>query len=121
VRRGNLAANACLALRHDGITEAEILKAYTDLELAALDEHDAPGIDGFRASLDELLGVRPVERLPHGEIVRQLASTAENFRVLVLKSRTRLPYTSVFLQLDCAYWSDDAEARLRARLGRPAR
>ena len=25
-----------------------------------------------------------------------------------------IPYTSVFLQLDCKYWSADAEQRLRA-------
>jgi len=33
--------------------------------------------------------------------------------VLVLKTRMAIPYTSVFLQLDCQYWSADSEARLR--------
>lgn len=29
-----------------------------------------------------------------------------------------LPYTSVFLQLDCAYWKREAEQQLRARMAR---
>jgi hypothetical protein len=29
-----------------------------------------------------------------------------------------LPYTSVFLQLDCGYWSADAERRLREAMAR---
>jgi hypothetical protein len=28
-----------------------------------------------------------------------------------------LPYTSVFLQLDCGYWSPEAEKRLRTTMG----
>ena len=27
-----------------------------------------------------------------------------------------IPYTSVFIQLNCKYWSDAAEARLRAKM-----
>jgi hypothetical protein len=39
----------------------------------------------------------------------------------VIKTTAAVPYTSVFLRLDCAYWSDDAERRLRAALAaRPA-
>jgi hypothetical protein len=30
------------------------------------------------------------------------------------------PYTSVFLQLDCAYWNADSEAELRRALPTPA-
>jgi hypothetical protein len=36
--------------------------------------------------------------------------------VLILKTSATIPYTSVFLQLNCRYWSDDAEARLRAAM-----
>jgi hypothetical protein len=27
-----------------------------------------------------------------------------------------IPYTSVFIRLDCKYWSADAEKRLRAKM-----
>jgi hypothetical protein len=35
-----------------------------------------------------------------------------------------IPYTSVFIRLDCKYWSADAEKRMRARMAaaeQPAR
>jgi hypothetical protein len=35
------------------------------------------------------------------------------FHILILKSTLRVPYTSVFLRLDCKYWSDSAENQLR--------
>jgi hypothetical protein len=27
-----------------------------------------------------------------------------------------VPYTSVFIRLNCKYWSDDAEKRMRAKM-----
>jgi len=36
--------------------------------------------------------------------------------VLVLKTTMTIPYSSVFIRLDCKYWSADAEKRLRARM-----
>jgi hypothetical protein len=36
----------------------------------------------------------------------------------VLKTRMTIPYTSVFLRLDCGYWSDEQEKRLREKMGK---
>jgi len=33
--------------------------------------------------------------------------------VLVIKTPLALPYTSVFVQLDCGYWTPEAEQQLR--------
>jgi hypothetical protein len=38
--------------------------------------------------------------------------------VLILKTNLRLPYTSVFIELDCGYWSPEAERRLRDKMER---
>jgi hypothetical protein len=38
------------------------------------------------------------------------------FRVLIVKTNMTIPYTSVFLELDCAYWNADAEKRLRSAI-----
>ena len=40
------------------------------------------------------------------------------FNVLLLKTDMVLPYTSVFLQLDCGYWNAEKEQRLRDALGK---
>ena len=42
--------------------------------------------------------------------------SSKTFRVLIIKTTLTIPYTSVFLQLDCAYWSAAAESRLRAKM-----
>jgi hypothetical protein len=86
---------------------------YTDAELPAVAERDAPGITQYRKELTELLGKRPVNVIPHEQVIAKLDKAGETFRVLILKTTLTVPYTSVFLQLDCAYWNADAEKRLR--------
>lgn len=90
--------------------------ALVDVELDAVAEADAPGIAAYRGRLGKLLQGQHVERLPHEEIIRRLDEAGRVFRVLVIKTNMTLPYTSVFLPLQCGYWSADKEARLRATL-----
>ena len=40
----------------------------------------------------------------------------KNFNILVLKTNMTIPYASVFIRLDCKYWSADAETRMRAKM-----
>jgi hypothetical protein len=89
---------------------------YTDRELQFLPEADAPGVTEYRRQLATMIGDQPVNVLPHEKIIKQLGEVSQSFRVLIIKTNMRVPYTSVFLQLDCAYWNADAEARLRATL-----
>lgn len=86
---------------------------YTDAELKYVSEKDAPGIDAYRKDLAKILDNRPVQSLPHEEIISKLDDAGKTFKILILKTNLTIPYTSVFLQLDCAYWGPDAEKRLR--------
>lgn len=86
---------------------------YLDTESEFVSEKNAPGIDAYRNKLAVLLGKRKVKPLPHEEIIAKLDEAAKTFRVLVLKTNLTLPYTSVFLELDCGYWSPEAEGELR--------
>ena len=52
--------------------------------------------------------------LLHEEIIAKLDRAGELFRVLIVKTNMRIPYTSVFFELDCGYWNDQAEKKLRA-------
>ena len=92
---------------------------YIDKELRYVAEQDAPGISAYRQRLGELLGGREVGVLEHEEIIRRLDEAGQTFRVLVIKTDMALPYTSVFLQLDCGYWTPEAEQRLRASMAAP--
>lgn len=91
---------------------------YLDQELQYLDEKDAFGIDAYRQQLNTLLVGKTTQRLPHEQIISKLDQVSQTFRVLIIKTNMTLPYTSVFLQLDCAYWGPDAEKRLRERMGK---
>lgn len=87
-----------------------------DAELPFVDEADAPGVTAFRSRLDKVLAGHPVESMPHEKLIAELDQASKGFRVVVLKTRLTVPYTSVFLRLNCKYWSDDAEKRVRAKM-----
>jgi hypothetical protein len=89
---------------------------YADRELGFVSEADAPGVDEYRASLAGLMRHPDSRRLPHEEIISMLDGAGGTFRILVLKTTLEIPYTSVFVNLDCAYWSAEAELRLRAAM-----
>jgi len=89
---------------------------YLDAELQHVPEQHAPGIDAYRAALAKLLGDRPVTSIPHEDIIAKLDEAGQMFRILMLKTKLTLPYTSVFIRLDCGYWSAEAEKTLRAAI-----
>jgi hypothetical protein len=93
---------------------------YADKELAYVAESDAPGVLDYCRKLDAVLkGAKP-SYLPHEQIIHKLDESAQLFRVLLIKTDMTLPYTSVFFELDCGYWSSDAEQRLRKALSAAA-
>jgi hypothetical protein len=89
---------------------------YTDREIAFVAEDDAPGMADYRRELDSALRECRVLELPHEEIIARLDKSAEVFRILIIKTDMTIPYTSVFFELDCGYWSAEAEARLRSAM-----
>jgi len=89
---------------------------YMDAELPFVTERDAAGVDEFRRQLATVLGNRPVKSLPHEQLLQKVDEVGKTFNILILKTNLTIPYTSVFLQLDCKYWSADDEARMRAAM-----
>ena len=99
----------------DAISAAKHVRpiVHLDTELQYLREDDAPGIEAFRKHLTQQLNGQDVQSHSHDEIIGKLDEAGRSFHVLLLKSNLTLPYTTVFLQLDCGYWSDEAEQNLR--------
>jgi len=89
---------------------------YVDAELKHVAEADAPGIEAYRRDLARLLDDREPRTEPHEKIIEKLDRAAETFHVLIFKTDMTLPYTTVFLELDCGYWGPEKEARLRAAI-----
>jgi hypothetical protein len=101
-----------------GISNAAHVKPhiYTDQELRYVNEEDAPGITQYRQSLTDLFPKGSAAELPHEAIIAKLDEAARTFQVLIVKTDMAIPYTSVFFELDCAYWNSDAEMRLRSAI-----
>ena len=91
---------------------------HVDRELEFVDEKDAPGVGGYRLWLQTALEGLTINFAPHEEIIAKLDQAAQMFSILIIKSTMVIPYTSVFIELDCGYWDADSEARLRADLQR---
>jgi hypothetical protein len=86
---------------------------YMDAELPFVPEKDAPGVTAYRDAVKTAFAGQTITSLPHEQIIAKVAEVAKTFHILVLKTTMTVPYTSVFLQLNCKYWSDGAEGRLR--------
>jgi len=91
---------------------------HLDLELAHVPESLAPGVETFRRDLSEALKGRRVDSIPHAEIIARLDVAGKAFRILLLKTDLAIPYTSVFLELDCGYWGPEKEKKLREAMAK---
>ena len=92
---------------------------FTDVELKAVPDSDAPGASYYRDQLNRMLeqyDTADRQSLPHEQIIARLDDAGRAFHILVLKTRMAIPYTSVFIRLDCGYWTDEQEKRLRERM-----
>jgi hypothetical protein len=89
---------------------------FMDAELPFLTEEDSPGANAYRQQIAATLHEYDVQNELHEKLIATVSSTSKDFKILVLKTRLAVPYTSVFIRLDCKYVSADAEKRLRARM-----
>lgn len=90
-----------------------------DAELDSVSEKSAPGVEAYRWELRNLFGERPLKVMPHEDIIRKLDEGSKLFNILLLKTDMTIPYTSVFIELDCGYWSAEKEKERRESIQRP--
>ncbi len=89
---------------------------FMDAELPFVPEVDAPGASEYRRQIGDTLRGYDVQSELHDKLIAQLGDAGQTFHVLVLKTRLAVPYSSVFIRLNCKYWATDAETRMRARM-----
>ena len=89
---------------------------YMDRELPYVPDEDAPGASKYREQIAQILSDYTIESIPHERVIAQIDETSKEFHVLVLKTTMTIPYSSVFVRLDCKYWSAEAEKRMRQRI-----
>jgi hypothetical protein len=89
---------------------------WLDKELAFVTEDLAPGADEARRRLDEALQGRGARPVLHEELIARLDQAGRTFKIVMVKTTLAVPYTSVFLELDCGYWPAENEAKMRERM-----
>lgn len=94
---------------------------YADRELAFVPESAAHGVAEYRETLDRIFKGASINYLPHEQIIHKLDESAQLFRILLIKTDMSVPYTSVFFELDCGYWSAESEKQLREAIATASR
>ena len=89
---------------------------FMDAELPFVTEQQAPGVTKYRSEIKAVLGNLPAHSVPHEQLIHKMNQAGNTFHILILKTTLTVPYTSVFLRLDCKYWSDAAEQELRQEM-----
>jgi hypothetical protein len=90
-------------------------KIWLDKELSFVTEDLAPGADEARRRLDEALEGRGAQPVLHEELIARLDRAGKTFKIVMVKTTLAVPYTSVFLELDCGYWPSENEAKMREK------
>lgn len=93
----------------------------TAKELPYIQNDRAPGIDMFRDRLKVALHGHGTREMDYRSLGLLLENEANKFAVLVLKTKTALPYTSVFIELQSNYWDTESERAMRQRMSTKAK
>jgi len=88
-------------------------EVFLDKEIDFVLESEAAGIKSYTRQLEKLLKNEKVTKLLHEDLLEMVDEAGQNFQVLVLKTNLTVPYTSVFIRLDCGYWNTEQEQQMR--------
>ena len=91
---------------------------YLTREMRSVDNDVAPGIDDLRAQIKNSLHGHESTEIDQQSLLTLIESAQSSFDVLVIRTHTALPYTSVFLELQPGYWDAESERELRQRISR---
>lgn len=85
---------------------------YQDRELSFMNDGICPGIDELKQDVSAALSPLKSTMRPHEELISTLDSTAEVFKIFIIKTNLTKPYTTLFFRLDCKYWDADKQQML---------
>jgi len=84
-----------------------------DAELQFVTKKNAPGVEAYKQELKSVLKGQSIKEMVHEDIIKKLDKASKLYNILVLKTNMEIPYTSVFIELDCGYWDAASEKELR--------
>lgn len=99
----------------DNVSHVEA-KAFLDKEIDFVSDDVLKEVCKYKETLDRKLESYNVTKKLHEELLRLMDETSEKYQIIILKTNSNVPYTSVFIRLDCGYWNDEKESQLRAKM-----
>ncbi|MCW1887167.1 RbsD/FucU family protein [Luteolibacter flavescens] len=99
-------------------TEHVTPRIYVAREMRSVENDYAPGIEDFRKRLQPAMHAHETTELEQQSLMTLMEDSNKTFEVLVIRTPTALPYTSVFMELQPGYWNADSESALREKLER---
>jgi hypothetical protein len=90
--------------------------AFVDQELPFVPEQSYPGVTHLREQINREFSKDILSSIPHAEAISKIDEAAKTFRVFFIKTNTTIPYTSVFMRLDCGYMTDEIDAQIKNRM-----
>jgi D-ribose pyranose/furanose isomerase RbsD len=91
---------------------------YLTRELRSMNNDSAPGIDELKKKNDQILAGFDVTSLDQESLMSLIADANRSFDVLIIRTTSPLPYSSVFIELQPGYWDSESEQQLRSRIER---
>lgn len=91
---------------------------YLTRELRSMSNDSAPGIDELRSQLTTALHGMETTSLEQESLMTLLSDANRSFDVLIVRTTSALPYSTVFIELQPGYWDAEAEQSLRDRMER---
>lgn len=85
---------------------------YTDKELQFLSQIDDKEA-AMVASIENALQGYEVKSMLHDDVFGKIDAASQLFKTVVIKTESDIAYSSVFIELDCGYWSEEKEMKLR--------
>jgi len=96
-------------------------QVYVTREIRSVENDFAPGVDELRKRTKDALHGHETTELDQQSLLTLMEDANRSFDVLVIRTTTALPYSSVFLELQPGYWDVDSETRLRDKIARERR
>jgi hypothetical protein len=91
-------------------------QVYLTRELRSVENDFAPGIDALRERMKSALHGHESTELDQQSLLTLMEDASRSFDVLVIRTQTALPYSSVFMELRPGYWDSASEGQLRERI-----
>jgi hypothetical protein len=76
-------------------------------------EDDYPGVADIRDEIARTFDQTRLSSIPHAQVLSDIHEVGKTFRILLIKTNSTIPYTSVYMRLDCGYMTDEVDHQIR--------